>query len=238
MVFSVILPCYKPQEKWESIVLESFKELSLGFPKITFHLILICDGYKIEEAIINKITTLVPNLKIIYYKENRGKGYALRKGVLASSTLNTDYVILTDVDFPYQKVSLFQMVEKLLTNNFDVVLGQRDASYYKDVPKTRIYISKIFRQFITLTLGNGITDTQCGLKGFSRKAIPIFLNTKIDRYLFDFEFIYKLKTEKLLQISTVEAFLKPGIIFRKMGLKILTGELFNLIKIIFNGSKV
>ena len=82
-----------------------------------------------------------------------------------------------------------------------------------------------------------ITDTQCGLKGFNKTGKEKFLSTTINRYLFDFEFIYKVCKNKNLQIVPVEVQLKENVVFSKMRLKILAQESLNLISILFFKNK-
>lgn len=82
-----------------------------------------------------------------------------------------------------------------------------------------------------------VTDTQCGLKGFNQKGKDMFLQTKINRYLFDFEFIYNVCRNKSLQYQTVEVQLKENVVFSKMKFKILLQESFNLIKVLLKPIK-
>lgn len=77
-----------------------------------------------------------------------------------------------------------------------------------------------------------VTDTQCGLKAFNSKGREQFLKTKINRYLFDFEFIYRCGKNKSMRITPVPVELKPNVEFSKMKIKILLQETFNLFKVI------
>ena len=64
----------------------------------------------------------------------------------------------------------------------------------------------------------------------NQKGKDIFLQTSIDRYLFDLEFIF-LSARNKLNIKTVEVELRPEIVLSKMNWKILLQEFGNFLKI-------
>ncbi len=78
-----------------------------------------------------------------------------------------------------------------------------------------------------------VSDTQCGLKGFNTNGKEIFLKTTIDRYLFDFEFIFQCSRKKSILLKTVPVQLKDNVVFSNMKLKILMQESLNLIRVLF-----
>jgi glycosyltransferase involved in cell wall biosynthesis len=166
------------------------------------------------------------SIKHITYTTNRGKGYALRKGVEAAKG---DFIIYTDIDFPYTHESLLNVLEALKAGN-DVVIGIRGEEYYTHLPKSRVYISKFLRSLIRFFLRIPTDDTQCGLKGFNQKGKEVFRKTTINRYLFDLEFVFLSAREKL-NIKTVEVELRPEVVLSKMNWKILTQEFGNFLKI-------
>jgi hypothetical protein len=77
-----------------------------------------------------------------------------------------------------------------------------------------------------------ITDTQCGIKGFNKLGRAVFLQTTIDRYLFDLEFIFLASQKKELRLKPVEVHLKPNILFRAMDYRILLTEGKNFFKVL------
>lgn len=227
---SIILPCYNPPKDWELIVVDAINKIQTALSQ-SVSLCIVNDGspQDISEGIAF-ITSHVTNFTFIDLKTNRGKGYALRQGVAASSSAFTIY---TDIDFPYNIDSILSVYEQLEAGN-DVVAGVKDATYYVHTPLIRKWISKLLRFFIRLLLNMKITDTQCGLKGFNPKGKKIFLETTIDRYLFDLEFIYLSSQRRNgLKVTSIEAQLRPGIIFRKMNYKVLLQEARNFLKIMF-----
>lgn len=165
-------------------------------------------------------------VNFVNYTTNRGKGYALRQGVQAASG---EYVIYTDIDFPYTNESFDRIFEALKAGN-DVAIGIRGEEYYAHLPASRVRISKFLRSLIRFFLRIPTDDTQCGLKGFNQKGKEVFLQTTINRYLFDLEFVF-LSARKKLNIKTVEVELRPEITLSQMNWKVLLQEFGNFLKI-------
>lgn len=225
----IVLPCYNPIANWHERVVESLNTFSHLHNDVDLKLIVVNDGSKneINPEDIKYLKEQISNFEYVNYDINRGKGYALREGVSKSKA---DYIIYTDIDFPYL-IKSFDDVYKELSKGFDVVVGVRSSEYYKKVPQTRIIISKILKFFIKKTLGIYTTDTQCGLKGFNQKGKAIFLSTRIERYLFDLEFVYLASKDKDIKISSSIVELREGVEFSTLNLRIILSESFNFLRV-------
>jgi len=233
-MISIVLPLFNPPPNWENIIAENHEEIKNEIGE-NLELILVNDGSKssLSEQ-LDSLKYSIPSLKYIEYEQNMGKGYALRKGVREAEG---DIIIYTDTDFPYTTASFLAVYKKLKAGT-DIAIGIKDKSYYRNVPLVRKVISKVLRRLIGFFLSMPITDTQCGLKGFLSSHRHIFLDTKINRYLFDLEFVYKCYRQKTrLKVEPVVIQLKPGIFFRRMNSKILVTELRNFLTIIINRKK-
>lgn len=228
----IILPCFNPPDGWSKTIAASLNDLAAKNPLHVFHLILVNDGSfkNFSEEEIKFLQSNISSGKIISGEVNKGKGFVLREGVKQSKS---DFCIYTDVDFPYTNDSFQKIIDALLKNNCDIVAGVRGKKYYADVPAFRIWISKLLRGMIHFFLRVKITDTQCGLKGFNTKGKDVFLQTTINRYLFDLEFIFLASRKKEIRLQPIEVDLKDGIIFRKLNMKILFSEAWNFVKIFF-----
>jgi len=167
-------------------------------------------------------------INFITYQENMGKGYALRKGVTEAKT---ELIIYTDIDFPYTEESFLAIYAKLIQGN-DVVPGHRGEAYYTKTPFARKIISKVLRWILKTFLRLPTDDSQCGIKGFNKVGAAIFLDTEINRFLFDLEFI-KLSSKRKVKFQKAEVTLKPNIVFSKVNFKVLARESLNFLKILF-----
>ena len=229
MKISIILPVYNPTAGWADTVMEKSAELILLYPDDDFELIVVDDGSdpnSFREAYqkFNK-----HNIHILSHTPNKGKGYALKQGVMAATG---DLTVYTDVDFPYTIGSMCSMIDLLKIKDADVCIGIRELSYYEHVPAVRRHISLLFRKFIKMLFRTVTDDTQCGLKGFNQKGKVIFLQTEIDRYLFDLEFVYLSSRAAGLVVKTQEVKLRADVQFRKMDFGILRNEFWNFLKLL------
>ncbi len=227
---SIVLPCYNPPQHWEQNVWVAYQEIikELSDPP---EIIVVNDGstQAVDAASIEFLRKKLPDFRYLTYEPNQGKGAALRHGV---SQATGDWVIYTDIDFPYTTIS-FLNIWTLLVQGADVALGVKDAGYYHHVPKVRVYISRGLRFLIGFFFRMPVTDTQCGLKGFNQKGRTVFLATTIQRYLCDLEFVYQcFRTKPPLKIKSYEVALKDNIQFRKMNYRILFSEGLNFMKIL------
>jgi glycosyltransferase involved in cell wall biosynthesis len=188
-----------------------------------------------DGSISNKISesaslqNLSPNFKVYTYDQNMGKGYALRHGLRQSSA---EYIIFTDVDFPYDQKSIKNVITALLDHEGDLIVGKRDKSYSAKIPPQRRFISNFLKGLIKFLTKIPISDTQTGLKGFNSKLKDTFLQTRINRYLFDLEFI-KLVSRSRYAINMTPVQLREGILVPNISIKIIVKEAFNFLKILF-----
>ncbi|HLP52425.1 MAG TPA: glycosyltransferase family 2 protein [Chitinophagales bacterium] len=223
---SIVLPCYNPVAGWADNVVDSFNRIKQQIPNC--ELILVNDGSpNIDTNLLQSIGSKTSDLTVLSYNINQGKGYALRHGVSAA---RGELIIYTDIDFPYTHHSFLKIYESLTGQQADVAMGIRGEAYYTHLPQARVRISKLLRWFIKTFLRIPTDDTQCGLKGFNQKGKAVFLETTINRYLFDMEFIF-IAARKKLNIKTVEVELRPEVELSTMNSKILIQEFGNFLKI-------
>ena len=226
---SLVLPCYNPPINWEKVVVESVISLEKE-GNLTIELIIVNDGSSknVSDEHLKFLKSEIPAVKIISYEQNRGKGFALRKGVAETTH---DLMIYTDIDFPYTQES-FLAVYTTLADGFDVVPGHRGSAYYNDTPFIRKLISKFIRWTLKTFLRLPTDDSQCGIKGFNRIGAAVFMDTQIDRFLFDLEFI-KLAAKRKVKFKKATVVLKPDVVFSKVNLRILARESLNFFKVLF-----
>lgn len=225
----IVLPCFNPQEGWTKSIAEAFNKIATALPETTVRLIVVNDGSSKNISVdVASLQGRIPRLLFESYPDNQGKGFAVRKGVQRASA---DIVIYTDIDFPYEEEGLLALYHALQKEQCDIALGVRDENYYNNVPVARRLISKLLKTSIRLTLRTPTADTQAGLKGFNEKGRKVFLQTTINRYLFDLEFVWLAAKQKGVRTACVPVKIKEGVIFRKMHFSILLTEAWNFLKI-------
>ena len=224
---SIVLPCYNAVEGWRENIVTNFEAIQKNIADV--ELIIVNDGSSksFEEEEVKSFFAKKSGINIISYSENKGKGYALREGIKQAKG---ELIIYTDIDFPYTPESFSKIYSALKNENVDVAMGIRGEEYYTHLPKARVRISKLLRWFIKQFLRIPTDDTQCGLKGFNQNGKKIFLQTTINRYLFDMEFIF-LSARQKLNIKTIPVELRPEIQLSTMNSTILLQEFTNFLKI-------
>lgn len=228
----MVLPCYNPSTGWERKVTANFRHVKGLFPHICFHLFIVSDGSTrgYEPETMERLREGIPDVCIVDYQPNRGKGYALREAVKKCTSA---YIIYTDYDFPYTDESLEKMIDEL-QNGADVVVATRSLSYQRNLPPFRKMLSRMSHFCNICFLRLKIKDTQGGMKGFSSAGQTVFLTTRIDSFLFDTEFIYKASRKKDITIRTIDAKIKEGLSVSRMGFKVLKKEFANLMRLVFD----
>jgi len=129
------------------------------------------------------------DLRVIAYAPNRGKGAAIREGVLASTG---DPVLVSDADLSTPLSEFAKLDERL--GSHPVVIGSRaidEGLVRRRQPLHRVLLGKLGNGAIQLFAVPGIRDTQCGFKLFRRDAArALFSDARIDRFAWDVEILY------------------------------------------------
>lgn len=229
-MLTIILPCYNPPKGWDDIVVRNYNDLVCKIPD-EVEIIVVNDGSTrpIPETSVHKLSSEIADFQFIDNKSNNGKGYAIRCGVPFAKG---ELIIYTDIDFPYNLDSIIAVYQELLNGKSDIAVGVKSKGYYNNVPYAREVISKGLRFLTKSLLSLPISDTQCGLKGFKKPVKQVFLQTSINRYLFDVEFLRNAYKKKYT-ITPVTVELNSNVVFRKMNYKILFPEMFNFMKLLF-----
>ena len=127
---------------------------------------------------------------VVSLEANRGKGAAVRAGMLAASGRLR---LFTDVDLAYPPGQLASLIDAL-RDGADVALGNRrhvEARTISPARPARAFASRMFNMFTRLVLLRRYRDTQCGFKGFTAEAAEeIFGRSVIDGFAFDVEVLY------------------------------------------------
>lgn len=227
---SIVLPLYNPKGEWAQQFINNAKELNEFLPShISAEYIVVLDGPMQAETALgfDFIEQHLEHVRFISYADNKGKGYALRQGVKAA---HTPYVLMVDFDFPYKKENILELLT-LLDKGTDVVVGRRTKQYFSQVPFKRKFISKVFSTLNRLFLDLPLYDTQSGIKGFNQKGSSIFLQTVIDRFLVDTEFLVRVHKTRL-SVNIIDIELRPHITFSDFGVQVIKTELLNFLKIL------
>lgn len=186
---SVIIPAYNEEKRIET-TLESIHQF-LSKQSYRWEVLVVLDGSQDNTlGVVESFAQTHAGIRWIDRKENRGKGYTVREGMLAAKGVIR---LFTDADNSTD-ISHFEKMQPFLAEGHDVVICSRDS---KDVagaqqaipqPLLKRIIGNVGNLFIQAVAVPGIWDTQCGFKAFTEEATErIFPVTYIDRWGFDTE---------------------------------------------------
>jgi len=196
---SIIVPAYEEQVRLGDSVRRILAYI--GRETISAELIIVDDGSKDETAqIAETVAREFPDLKtkVIRYEANRGKGYAVKTGLL---TATADIAIFSDADLSTPIEELPKLVEPIQAGEYDVTFGSRalDRTLIgTHQPWRREQGGKVMNLIIRTMSGLPFADTQCGFKAFNMKKFrPLLETMTIDRFGFDVEFLFVAAYHKL-----------------------------------------
>jgi glycosyltransferase involved in cell wall biosynthesis len=189
---SIIIPVFNEEKRIFHLqeIIEYFSK-----QKYLTETIVVNDGSQDETlGELEKIKAKHP-IKIISYQENRGKGYAIKVGMVEATG---DYNLFTDIDLS----TPISEIEKFIPyfGKYDVLIGTRrskEANVVIHQSKIREFLGQGFTIMSRTILNTNVSDFTCGFKCFSQLAAKkIFNNLTIDRWGFDTEVIFLAKKFK------------------------------------------
>jgi glycosyltransferase involved in cell wall biosynthesis len=126
---------------------------------------------------------------VLQAEPHRGKGGAVRAGMLASSK-DLRFLCDADLSMPLHELSRFL---ELVPDRCDIAIGSREGAGARrvDEPPYRHLMGRGFNYLVRVVLGLKVSDTQCGFKLFSAKAADaIFRRITIEGWAFDIEALF------------------------------------------------
>lgn len=190
---SIVIPCYNEGKKLRNNLYKLIK--FLNNKNFTYEIIVVNDGSKDntkKELSSFKPSKLNPkNLKkysVISYNKNKGKGYAIKKGIFNSKGT---YVLFMDSDFSTSIIEILKFWKR--RNEADILIGDRNQKDSKIENKSflRKIFSSIFNIITKFIIPINYNDTQCGFKFFKTDiAKKIIEKQTINRFAFDIEYLY------------------------------------------------
>ena len=195
---SYLIPVYNEEKrliKSAAALRNAVIPAELELEKIIF----VNDGSTDETlSLLNKFGQEIENdtgvtVEIISYNDNKGKGYAIRKGMAAS---NSDYTLFFDADMATPLSELEKFIPYMEAGE-NVIVGTRkngESTVIKHQPKIREVLGRVYTLLSQAVLNTWVTDFTCGFKAFSRQAKnDIFNRGKIDRWGYDSEILFLAK---------------------------------------------
>lgn len=188
---TLVIPVYREHQRLFE-ALQKVTAFLASTTDVAVDVIYVDDGSPDDSAAI--INALIadredPQVRLLRYAVNQGKGFAVKTGVLAASG---DLILMSDADLS-TPLEDWRKLYAAIKAGADVACGSRavrGAHIGKPPPLVRRLLSRIFNLLVRLSGVRGIRDTQCGFKLFRAEAARrIFERLQTRRFAFDVEMI-------------------------------------------------
>lgn len=183
---SVVVPAYNEEQRLEASLSRIWNYLTRRFP--AFELIVVDDGSTDATArVVEEFAADHPSVALIAYQPNRGKGYAVRTGILRASY---ELMLFSDADLATPIEEVEALLERIVAGA-DVAIGSRmvaGSQLKVRQPWYRELAGRSFNRLAQRMATPGIVDTQCGFKLFlGPVARDVFSRMSEDGFGFDIE---------------------------------------------------
>ncbi len=187
VTLSVVIPAYKSERFIEKSLTKVYSVLNEG--RYAFELICVVDG-KVDGTYkkARKIARSLPNLRVLGYKSNKGKGYAVRYGM---SRANGKIVGFIDAGVELNINGMAMVLEHFEWYKADIIVGSKRHPASKVIyPWQRTIMSVCYQILVKILFGLNLRDTQVGMKFFRKevleKTLPRLL---VKKFAFDIEML-------------------------------------------------
>jgi dolichyl-phosphate beta-glucosyltransferase len=204
---SIIIPAYNEAER----ILPTLRSFHNYFVKqnFTFEMVVVDDGSADDTVkCVEDLQKEIQNIRIILSPENRGKGHAIRIGMLQATG---GIRLFSDADGSTPIEEAGKLLTPLLEGRVDIVIGSRylpGSVISEKQPFYRRVWSRLSNLVVQQMLLPGIVDPHCGFKAFSAEtAEKLFSNATINGWSFDLEILALAKrfNFKLLEVPVLWA---------------------------------
>jgi dolichyl-phosphate beta-glucosyltransferase len=184
---SVVIPAYNEERRLPESLgrIRAFLEARAE----SFEILVADDGSRDATAAVAAAEG-GPALRVLRSDRNRGKGHAVRRGMLAA---RGERRLMTDADLSTPLEEL-PALEARLDAGFDVAIGSRAVRGARIEVHQSLFretAGRAFNVLVRLLLLPGVRDTQCGFKLYTaRAAQAAFERVRLDGFSFDVEALY------------------------------------------------
>jgi len=186
-LLSVIVPAYNCKTIYRDLTtLKKYLE-DLGRP---YEIICVVDGRKTRSDHTIEIARKTKNngIKVCFYPENKGKGYAIRYGMARAKG---GIIAFIDAGSDLHAKGIGLALEHMKWYDADVIIGSKRHHASKVIyPWRRKVLSFLVQKATRFFFGLNVSDTQTGLKVFKRKVlVKVLPRLMVKRWAFDLEML-------------------------------------------------
>ncbi len=197
-IVSIIVPVYKKEATIVADIENIYQALKQS--RWEFEIIVVIDGF-VDKSFENAKKLKYPEVSVIGYEHNRGKGYAVRYGMAKASG---KFIAFIDSGMDINPNGISLILEHMEWYKADIIVGSKrhPASKVKYSALRRVY-SFCYQVLVFLLFRLKIRDTQVGLKVFRREVLERVLpRLVVKAFAFDVELLsvaYRLGFTKIYE---------------------------------------
>ena len=189
VVLSIVIPAYNEAGRIGAALAPTIAYLQTQ--AYASEILVVSDGSRDEtRAVAESYQASFPNLRVLEYFPNRGKGYAVRTGMLAAQGAR---VLFMDADYAVP-ICYVEPAFEALDAGHDMAIGSRGATgaHMTNRQSTlREFASRVYTAVQNRWIKVDFVDTQCGFKMYTRQAVQtLFPQQKLDSVIFDGELLF------------------------------------------------
>lgn len=165
----------------------------------SWELIVVNDGsVDGSDVIAGRVAQDIPEVRVLGYRYNRGRGSALRTGIAAA---RGDIIVTTEIDLSWGEDIVHQLVAEMREHpEIDMVVASPHlpGGGYKNVPAKRVWLSRVGNHIIRACMTNAATMNTGMTRAYRREVIqslPLFADGKE----FHLEVMLKATSSALLE---------------------------------------
>ena len=185
---SLIIPAFNEELRLLPTLERLHAHLSAG--SMSYEILVVDDGSRDGTCrVVEEAAARIPNLVLVRQRPNRGKGAAVRRGMLAAGGRIR---VMWDADCSMPPEELPRLLAPIVAGRTEIAIGSRYAAGARTVrqPRYRVWWGRLCNKLVQRWLVPRVLDTQCGFKAFtSRAALNLFGSATIDGWAFDLEIL-------------------------------------------------
>ena len=186
---SIIVPAFNEEHRLPPTLAKLHAYLAAQ--PMRWEIVVVDDGSRDATcAVVEAQMAHIPNLRLVRQSPNRGKGAAVRLGMLAA---HGQIRVMSDADGSMSPDQLPRLLAPILACTAEISIGSRYAEGARSniaQPRYRVLWSRLANLLIQRSLVPGVRDTQCGFKAFTAEvARDLFALGRIDGWAFDLEIL-------------------------------------------------
>ncbi|MFI3206422.1 MAG: glycosyltransferase [Clostridia bacterium] len=193
MKLIIQIPCFNEEETLEVTYNDLPKHID-GIDEIEY--LIINDGSKDKTV---EVARKLGFHHVVSFKQNKGLAKGFMAGLDAGLRLGADIIVNTDADNQYCGADIEKLVQPILNNKADIVIGERPIDDTEHFSKKKKTFQHLGSWVVRVASGTDIPDAPSGFRAYSKEA-ALRLNVT-NNYTYTLETIIQAGQNKIAMTS-------------------------------------